>query len=80
MSFTFRGDQYINSVNIAGDFNGWDMNKDKMVKGDNNTYTYILRQELQEKEYSFKYVINGQWINGDNFKFTYTPQTTTNTS
>ncbi len=57
--------EYLNptaqSVSVAGDFNGWDKNKDRMTKfGD---VWSIKLKELPPGKYEYKFVVNGtQWI------------------
>jgi 1,4-alpha-glucan branching enzyme len=52
-----------NQVNLAGDFNNWDIESLPMKKGKTGEYTTTLELE-KGKEYQFKYLIDGkEWIN-----------------
>ncbi len=52
-----------NQVNLAGDFNNWDIESIPMKKAKSGEFTASLELE-KGKEYQFKYLINGkEWIN-----------------
>lgn len=53
--------QNANEVAVAGEFNNWDKEANKMTRTINGFETTI---ELKKGTYQFKYVLNGQtWIN-----------------
>ena len=50
-------------VSIAGDFNGWDKNKDFMIPDKNNPGYFTLKLSLKEGEYAYKFVIDSKkWV------------------
>jgi 1,4-alpha-glucan branching enzyme len=52
-----------NHVNLAGDFNNWDIETIPMKKAKSGEFTTTLELE-KGREYQFKYLIDGkEWIN-----------------
>jgi|ERR1035437_1091551 1,4-alpha-glucan branching enzyme len=52
-----------NQVNLAGDFNNWDIESIPMKKAKSGEFTASVELE-KGKEYQFKYLIDGKkWIN-----------------
>jgi 1,4-alpha-glucan branching enzyme len=50
-------------VNLAGDFNNWDIESIPMKKAKTGEFTASLELE-KGREYQFKYLINGrEWVN-----------------
>jgi 1,4-alpha-glucan branching enzyme len=64
---TFKLDKYIavsaNRVNLAGDFNNWDIDSIPMKKLKGGEFAVSI--DLQKgREYQFKYIIDGySWLN-----------------
>ena len=52
-------------VYIAGDFNNWSENA-TMMHEDNGIYSITLF--LKNGKYSYKFIVDGKWINDDNAK------------
>lgn len=52
-----------NRVNLAGDFNDWDIESIPMIRLKNGEYTASVNL-LNGREYQFKYLIDGkEWVN-----------------
>ena len=51
-----------NEIYLAGDFNNWDIESIPMKKLKSGEYTTSLELE-NGREYQFKYIIDGRWIN-----------------
>ncbi|MBZ4663705.1 MAG: hypothetical protein JG776_1420 [Caloramator sp.] len=49
-----------NKVYLAGDFNGWNAEKDLMVKDEKGVWSIELT--LNPGEYKYKFVVDGNWI------------------
>jgi len=65
VTFTLRSGAVSDSssVNLVGDFNSWDRTQDELSKNRKGNYTITLDLECN-KEYQFRYLINGyQWEN-----------------
>jgi len=61
-------------VNIAGEFNNWDPEKDEMQKSADGFFR--IKLDLEPGIYEYKYVIDGEWLSGGNFLFdAYTGKT-----
>lgn len=60
IEFTYE-DPSAGSVSLAGDFNNWDMNADKMAQDTDGVWRIVV--ELAPGEYEYKFVVNGsEWI------------------
>lgn len=57
-----------NRVNVAGSFNDWDPNATALREIAPNEWAVAL--SLQPGNYEFKYITNGEWMEGENLKFT----------
>ncbi|WP_337843358.1 isoamylase early set domain-containing protein [Rheinheimera sp.] len=65
VTFTVAADQQVESVALAGDFNEWDPKALLLKKSKNGVFSTSLNLE-PNKQYQFRYVINGeQWVNDD---------------
>ena len=53
-------------VTIAGSFNNWD--KDKMSLSNIGDGLWVRIVPLKEGDYEYKYIIDGEWMSGDNLK------------
>src|SRR3989339_1294460 len=55
-------------ISLAGDFNGWDTNKNKLVRQGN---TWVLEMKLNPGRYQYMFVLNGtDWVSDDKAKET----------
>ena len=61
-------DPFANSVSIGSDFNGWDPSKTKLIR--NVDGIWVATANIKEGRYGWKFVIDGQWENGDNKRLT----------
>jgi hypothetical protein len=60
IEFTYE-DPSAGSVSLAGDFNNWNMNADKLTQGDDGVWRIVV--DLSPGEYEYKFVVNGsEWI------------------
>lgn len=57
--FLFQGDRAL-SVSLAGDFNGWDSNKTKLVKDEHGFWRTAI-DAPPPGVYQYKFIINGEW-------------------
>jgi hypothetical protein len=48
------------SVHLAGSFNGWDSQKNPLIKGDNNIWTIVMA--LKPGKHEYKFVVDGSWF------------------
>ena len=67
VTFTFAGHQFpqAQTVALAGDFNNWDPQAVLMKKTKTGEFTASLNLD-KEKQYQFRYVVDGQtWLNDD---------------
>lgn len=46
-------------VYLVGDFNGWDPEARRMVKGKDGSYR--AKVELEPGQYQYKFVVDGEW-------------------
>lgn len=60
VEFTYE-DPSAGSVSLAGDFNNWNMNADKMTQDEDGVWRIVV--DLPPGEYEYKFVVNGsEWI------------------
>ncbi|MCG9972271.1 isoamylase early set domain-containing protein [Christiangramia crocea] len=52
--------KYAEKVEVAGDFNGWSSSALKKYKNGNFKAQFNLPVD---KEYQFKYIVDGEWVN-----------------
>ena len=64
--FTYSGPG--SSVNVAGEFNGWDMNADPMTKQADGSFRLV--KNLDPGRYAYKFVVDGQWTTDPDAKET----------
>lgn len=57
--FTYKPDNQVNSVNLFGQFNGWDRNNLPM-KDENNDGTYEINIPLDAGRYEYKFFVDGK--------------------
>lgn len=62
----YYADPFANKVQIGSDFNGWDPSKTTLVHNADGSWTAAAA--IREGRYGWKWVIDGQWENGDNHK------------
>jgi 1,4-alpha-glucan branching enzyme len=55
--FTYKGPG--SAVTVAGEWNGWDMAADPMVKQADGTFRLV--KKLEPGRYPYKFVVDGQW-------------------
>ena len=53
-------------ITLAGNFNNWDKDKMPLSKLEDGLWVRIV--PLKEGEYEYKYIIDGEWMPGDNLK------------
>lgn len=58
--FTYEDDS-ASSVNIAGDFQGWNAESDPMEKNEEGIWTYTMEAQRGET-ILYKFVVDGEWI------------------
>ncbi|MDT8717392.1 Ig-like domain-containing protein [Clostridium sp. 19966] len=62
VTFKFQGDGNTNSVNLAGDMNGWSSSVTPMTKGENNIWS-ATTSPINPGKHEYKFVLNGSnWI------------------
>lgn len=66
-TFKFLKDETVNTVKLAGSFTDWETGAINMEKDSEGNFIYSIK--LEPGEYLYKYIINDQWISGDNLKF-----------
>jgi 1,4-alpha-glucan branching enzyme len=65
VTFTLENDiaSLANQVNLAGDFNNWDINSIPMKKNKDGKFSVSVNLQ-KGREYQFKYIIDGKnWVN-----------------
>lgn len=58
--FTFRDEASHTRVVVSGDFNGWSETADRLVEGDDGTWSLAL--ELPPGDYAYKLIVDGAWV------------------
>ncbi|MEC8650407.1 MAG: alpha-amylase family glycosyl hydrolase [Verrucomicrobiota bacterium] len=58
-SFSLSGYEHAKSVNVVGDFNGWNSSIDKMLRANDG---WSLSKAIKSNTFEYKYVIDGHWI------------------
>jgi glycosidase len=60
--FVYRADKELTSVSVAGTFNNWNKDADRMSR-DADGMTWRLKKSFEPGRYSYKFVLNGDtWI------------------
>jgi hypothetical protein len=59
VTFTLKGFENAQTVNLAGDFNGWSRRTIKMIKGKG---VWTAEYEVEPGRYGYKFVVDGKWI------------------
>lgn len=60
----YYSDPFATKVQIGGDFNGWDPSKTNMFRTADGGWGTAI--QVREGRYGWKFVVDGQWENGDN--------------
>ena len=66
-TFAYQGTADNKTVNLAGNFNGWDASSISLTKDANNVFT--TDQNLKPGSYEYKFIIDGAWMDGDNLTY-----------
>jgi len=63
VEFSFRSDQEIETIFLAGSFNNWSVDQDPMRRSADGIYRLIV--PLNSGKHQYKFVVDGEWISDD---------------